>query len=229
MDRFGNLLFQESYVSGKTRTHVYVVRHGETELNQNTPGYCGWTDIPLNDKGRAQAQALGRRFEVEHLAAVLASDLERARHTAEAIAWKHDGISVHVDERFRELNYGAWEGISAERLMDEDRERFLRWKADPLSVPTPNGETLIQVVDRSVTALNEWVARYRGQTVVLVAHKSTVRLLLCWAMGLPLSSYVRILQQNAAVNRIDLEGGHTVVGLVNDTCHLPGDLCSPAM
>lgn len=213
----------------KQATRVYLIRHGETEWNQNTPGYCGWTDIPLNAKGRSQAKALGRFFESVPLDRVLSSDFQRARHTAEAIAAHAGCAPVTIDARFRELNYGEWEGRTGEQLEAEDPDRFRAWKADPERVATPGGETLQQVLDRSAAALEEYVQRSPGGTLALVAHKTTVRLLLCWALGLSPGGYLRILQQNAAINAIEFRGSRPVVALVNDTCHLPPDLISPAL
>lgn len=210
-------------------TRIYLIRHGETEWNQNTPGYCGWTDIPLNDKGRAQADALGQRLAAEGLSAVLCSDMMRARETANAVAAHAGGIPVHVDARFRELNYGAWEGKSQEDLERGDSELFKSWKEDPAGVATRGGETLQQAIERAAPALQAWPERQPEAALALVSHKTTVRLLLCWVLGIPLNNYLLILQQNAAINLIEFRNGRWVVGTVNDTCHLPGDLCSPAL
>ena len=209
-------------------TRVYLVRHGETEWNQNTPGYCGWSDIPLNSKGIAQAEALGRRFEPELLSAVICSDLERAYFTAQQIA-DRTGCVVHKDARFREINYGDWEGKSPEQLETEDPDRFNEWRDNPDTVAPRGGETLQQVLDRAAPAAAEWIERHAGQSIAIVAHKTTVRLLLCWAMGLPALNYGRILQQNAAINLIEVRNGRPLVGLINDTCHLPEELVTPAV
>ena len=210
-------------------TRAYLVRHGETEWNQDRPGYCGWSDIPLNEKGRAQANALACRFDGEGVAVVLSSDLARARDTASAIAVHSRNAAPQVDARFRELNYGVWEGKSPEEVWCEYPDQFAAWKEDPVAVPAGGAETLAQVVDRAAPALQAWVDRYRGQSIVLVAHKTTVRLLICWALGLPLKEYTRILQQNGAVNLLEFRGKQAHLALCNDVCHLPGDLCSPAM
>ena len=210
-------------------TRVYLVRHGETEWNQNRPSYCGWTDIALNAKGMAQAQALGRRFRDEKITAIICSDLARARVTGETIHAACPDAALGIDPRFRELNYGAWEGLTPEQLEVEDRDRFRSWKADPVHTPTPEGETLSQVMDRARPALKEWMIRRRGESIVIVSHKTTVRGLLCAALGIPLADYTRILQQNAAINELKFRGDSAHIALVNDTCHLPGDLCSPAI
>ncbi|MCA1597291.1 MAG: histidine phosphatase family protein, partial [Chloroflexi bacterium] len=113
------------------RTTIYLVRHGETEWNQERPGYCGWTDIPLNARGRLQADALGQRFTNVPLARVLSSDMVRSRHTAEVIAASSGLSEVDADPRFRELNYGQWEGIDSPALVADDAVRFDAWQRDP--------------------------------------------------------------------------------------------------
>lgn len=211
-----------------TPTRVYLIRHGETEWNQNTPGYCGWSDIALNQKGIQQAEALGKRFAGDPIQAVISSDLIRAQRTAETIA-ATAGVEVTADPRFRELNYAEWEGKSPEDLRAEDPDRYRAWLENPSEYAPRGGETLDDLLDRSAPAVQEWAERYASQAIVVVSHKTTVRVLVCWAMGVPLNTIRRIHQQNAAINILEITGDQRAVNCVNDTCHLPGDLCSPAI
>ncbi|MCA1597290.1 MAG: histidine phosphatase family protein, partial [Chloroflexi bacterium] len=67
-----------------------------------------------------------------------------------------------------------------------------------------------------------------GESILVVSHKTAILVLLCWALEAPLDRVHRMLQQNAAVNMLQIDGNRRWVGLVNDTSHLPEELVSPA-
>ena len=122
---------------------ILLARHGETDWNRNGR-VQGHTDIPLNATGIAQAQALAERLAGEPLAAVFASDLERARVTAAAVAARHE-LPVSIDPDLREKNFGSWEGLTD----GEIAERF------PAAVRGRWGdaETTEQVTARALQAI----------------------------------------------------------------------------
>ena len=101
-------------------TRFWLVRHGET--NWNVEGrYQGTTDIPLNDRGKSQAESLGQLLAANGVPfqAVFSSQLSRARETAGIIAGFLD-LPVFVDKRLQEIDLGEWEG----ELFTEIREQF---------------------------------------------------------------------------------------------------------
>jgi broad specificity phosphatase PhoE len=197
---------------------IYLIRHGETTWNC-TARYCGFTDLQLSERGLEQAERLAARMAVEPLAAVYASDLRRAQQTAEAIARPH-GLPVSLVGGLRELNYGEWEGLTQDEVKARDAEFFARWQADAAKLGPPGGETFQQLLARAASAMEELIARHRGDTIAVVAHKSTNRALLCHWLDTPLERYRRLHQETAAVNRIDTAPDRTVVVGINDTCHL---------
>ena len=89
---------------------VLLVRHGETDWNAQRR-YQGQTDVPLNEAGRRQADALAERLAGEEISAVLSSDRQRARQTALAIAAPH-GLPVQEEPRMCEIALGDWEGLT---------------------------------------------------------------------------------------------------------------------
>jgi broad specificity phosphatase PhoE len=97
---------------------LVCVRHGRTAWNA-VRRFQGRTDVPLDDEGRAQAQALAAHLASEHFDFALASDLSRATATAAAIG-AACGVAVMSEPRLREMNFGAWEGLT----WDEITERF---------------------------------------------------------------------------------------------------------
>src|SRR3954447_8012018 len=88
---------------------VLLARHGETNDNLEPLRFQGFTDTPLNETGRRQAQELAERVAGDGIRSLWASDLSRARETAEAVGARI-GLSVRLDARLREGNRGEWEG-----------------------------------------------------------------------------------------------------------------------
>jgi broad specificity phosphatase PhoE len=86
---------------------LYIVRHGQTDWNVERK-IQGWTDIPLNDMGRAQAAELKEKLKGIDFTFCFSSDLQRARETALILT---DSMDVQMDVRLRERNFGPWEGF----------------------------------------------------------------------------------------------------------------------
>jgi len=104
-------------------TRIVLIRHGETDWNTETR-IQGHTDIPLNRRGRWQAQRLGAALADEGLAAVYASDLQRAHATAQAVA-QASGLEVVVHSGLRERAFGVFEGLTFSEIED----RWTEWAA----------------------------------------------------------------------------------------------------
>src|SRR5438128_960886 len=99
-------------------TTLLLVRHGETDWNADGR-LQGHTDWPLNEYGRTQAKKLAEQLDGDGVAAIYASDLSRARETAEILGGRL-GLAVVVDADLREKNWGTWEGLTSdERLRVE--------------------------------------------------------------------------------------------------------------
>ncbi|MDI6907169.1 MAG: alpha-ribazole phosphatase [Thermoanaerobacterales bacterium] len=198
---------------------IYLVRHGETLWN-HAMRYQGHADIPLNEKGYTQARAVARRLSSERIDAVYSSDLQRARVTAEAIAAVH-GLPVQIDRSLREINFGAWEGLTR----DEIRLRFpdvsREWWSNPVGTRLPGGETLAEVADRAVSYLLGTARRHPGGTVVVASHGGTIRAVIGRLIRMDLNEYWRLRQDNAALNLLEVQDGdRAVLLLFNDTSHL---------
>src|SRR5919205_4262120 len=100
-------------------TTLLLVRHGETDWNADGR-LQGQTDRPLSDFGRRQARQLAQELVDEELEAIYASDLARARETAEIIG-ERLGLAVVLDADLREKDWGTWEGLNS---VERDRVEF---------------------------------------------------------------------------------------------------------
>ena len=136
---------------------LLIVRHGETDWNAEGK-LQGHTDRPLNDYGRRQARALADRLADEPIDALYASDLSRARETAEILGEKL-GLDVAVDPDLREKNWGNWEGLTPDERLHVEFE----------------GETSQAHRERTLRAVERIVDRHPGGRVVVVTHGGSLR------------------------------------------------------
>jgi len=184
-------------------TALVLIRHGQTTWNQEGR-YSGQTDIPLSEEGLRQAQHLAERLRGQSFQAIYSSDLQRARQTAEPIA-RATGAPLYFDPRLREINQGEWEGM----LFEDIRRRFLDlWQhrlQNPHTAAPPGGETVGQVRERVLGALEEILQAHPQGRVAIVAHGLVLALILTHAQGEPLERVWDRIPDNAEPHTVHLE------------------------
>lgn len=186
--------------------------------------FAGWSDVELSVEGIEQARRLGKRLRGEPIAAVYSSDMRRAVGTAMEIARPHGLVPIQRSA-LREKNHGRWEGLVHQDVERQFAEEYRRWDADPLLAPPPGGESGLSVLARAMGELARIVHDHEGQTVAIVSHKATNRLLLCMVLGIEPRQYrVRIGQDLACLNVIEFRGvSRGRVVLMNDVSHALGE------
>ncbi|MBW1990696.1 MAG: alpha-ribazole phosphatase [Deltaproteobacteria bacterium] len=194
-------------------TRLYLVRHGQV-ADGHTHRYHGHNDIGLSPQGVQQLERLAEQLRPVSLAAVYASDLARSREGA-AILCRGRGLSFEAVPEFREINFGLWEGLTLEEIAQRYPEQLEARLRDLARYRIPEGESLMDVRDRVLPKLKEILARHQGQAVALVAHAGVNRVILCEALGLPLTHLFRLHQNYGCLNIIDYLPDFTVVRLLN--------------
>jgi broad specificity phosphatase PhoE len=190
-----------------------LVRHASTALNEQRR-YQGRTDPPLSERGRAEAAALRARLEGERFDAVVRSDALRCAETAELIL---PGVAVLPDPRLREMDFGAWDGMTYEQCLARDAALLEDWIADPTRTCPPGGEPFA-VFARRVDQLVDGLPRQGSG--LLVAHGGPIRRIVARALGLEWRHAVLMQLSPCGITRLALhpEGGHLLT--LNDTAHL---------
>ena len=163
---------------------LVVWRHGRTAWN-DTGRFQGHADTPLDDVGRAQAEAAATALAVLHPAAIVSSDLARARDTASCLA-AVAGLDVAVDARLREIDVGEWSGLTREEVQARFPSTYAGWQAGE-DVRREGGETLAEVSVRATAAVRDALDGVAGPLVV-VSHGGTSRALVLALIGLPISA-----------------------------------------
>ena len=164
-------------------TTLLLVRHGETDWNRDGR-WQGHSDTQLNDVGREQAVRVAG--ELDGVDVVYASDLARARETAEIVAARL-GRPVRLDERLRERSFGAWEGKTAPEIEAQFRDAHARWLAGE-GAGAEDAEAFADFAARVQGFLADVLARHPDGTVLVVAHGGSIRVIHALASGL---DYVR--------------------------------------
>lgn len=187
---------------------LLLARHGQSEWHHDNR-YVSTTDISLDKTGHHQAQILARRVSQEGLDLVLCSPLKRALETARPAA-EACGMEPETDERLRELDFGEWEGKTLSEIRQEDPE-MARLFEESAENGFPGGEPLQEGAERVLEVYTDLYRSYAGQTVLVVAHNTLLRLSLCRMLGIELGQYRRRLPRvvNGAMSEVHFgeEGG----------------------
>ncbi len=193
---------------------LVVVRHGETDWNR-VRRLQGHTDIALNATGIEQAARLASALANASIAAIHASDLARARATAEPVA-AGLGLPVQRDARLRERHYGVLEGRTFDEIVvshPAEAERMRSRDAAHTMAGGESQETFFRRVVDAVTSIAaaEEAARGSGATILIVTHGGVLDMLYRAAYDLALDAERSCPIPNAAINRIAFDAGRLVV------------------
>lgn len=199
-------------------TRILAVRHGETAWNRATR-IQGHTDIDLNDHGRWQAEQLALALQDTDIAACHASDLGRARATAQAVAQRH-GLPVHTHPGLRERCFGSFEGQTWSELETRFPEATQAWRKREPDFAPPGGESLLTLQARVVGAITALAAQHVGEQILVVVHGGVLDILYRAATRLDLQAPRSWELPNTAINRLLWSPeGLSLVGWA-DTGHL---------
>ncbi|MEO8876079.1 MAG: histidine phosphatase family protein [Polyangiaceae bacterium] len=158
---------------------LYLARHGETEWNA-LGKLQGANDVPLNDRGRAQAKALGAALANEGIVRFAASDLARAKETVEIAAALLGVTDFVFDPDLRERSFGPFEGLTRGECAERFPDHWNAWQTSN-AVP-PGAEAAPLVVARMKRALDRHFDR--GGPLLVVSHGGAMRLILNELTGL---------------------------------------------
>lgn len=200
-------------------TTVLFIRHGENEWTEShklagrTPG------VHLNEYGRQQVEALGKRLAQTKLNAIYASPLERTMETAQAIAQHHQQLEIKVYPGLIEVDYGEWTGASIKELTKTKAWPVIQ--AYPTGASFPGGETMFEMQARCVQEVNRLVACHPGETIALVGHADLIKAAVAHYLGVHFDLFQRIMISTASITAISFGMMGPRILVVNDTNHNP--------
>jgi probable phosphoglycerate mutase len=197
-------------------TTILLIRHGMNEF-VGKGKLAGWLPgIHLNEKGRAQAEALANLLKPVKLRAIYSSPLERALETAQPIA-AAQGLDVKLREGLGEIRYGRWQGQSLKAL----RRRKL-WpviQGIPSLARFPEGESFPEAQARVVAELEvlRGLHKRKKDVIACVFHSDPIKLAVAHYIGMPLDLFQRLTIDPASINVLHIGKHHTNLIRLNDT------------
>ena len=200
-------------------TRLLLVRHGATQLTAEDR-FSGAVGVELSDEGRDQTRRLAGRLEHESISAVYASPLSRTLETARIIAAPHRLAPLERDG-LREISHGRWEGLTRQEVEARFPDEYSNWESDPFTFAPVNGESGVAVLARALPVIRDIVVCHRGEKVLVVSHKATLRLLLSSLLGFDARGYRdRLDQSPACLNVLDFrDPARARLMLFNDVSH----------
>lgn len=195
---------------------VILVRHGRTAANAQGV-LAGWTPgVHLDEVGSGQAEQVADRLSALSLKAIVSSPLERTQETSDAIAARQRRAPMReTDSRFGECDYGQWTGQPLKELA-----RLPLWRTvqeQPSAVTFPEGESLLAMQARAVSAIHDWNARLGQAAIyVVVSHGDVIKAIVADALGTHLDLFQRIVIDPASVSVVRYGRRSPQVVHVND-------------
>jgi broad specificity phosphatase PhoE len=197
---------------------LLLVRHGTTTLNvQNR--YRGRRDVPLDAQGYQDAVDAARDLSTTGLAAVYTGPLRRTIATGQIIADEARVPDLRILHGLNNVDYGAWEGLTAEEAAMYDPEAFRLYRSSPHLAVCPAGERLTDAQNRMVEAVELIGNRHPGEVVAAVTHAVMIRLLVArltdvkgedWRIPVGRGSLTSVTIQNGAITLVSLPAGTDV-------------------
>ncbi|MBF0187776.1 MAG: histidine phosphatase family protein [Magnetococcales bacterium] len=193
-----------------TPTWISLLRHGTPEGGSR---YRGWQDDPLSAQGWQEMAASVSRHDPWPL--IITSPLCRCADFAHSMG-KEWQAEVIVETRFKEYFFGEWEGKTGEELYAEDRQRLVRFWADPLNNPPPGGEHLEHLNHRVTAAWNDIIKCHKGERLLCVVHSGIMKALVAHITLTPLTHLSRLVFDHAALVsiRVDEVSGQEIPKLL---------------
>lgn len=186
-----------------TEMTLFLVRHGEIPSNVNKI-YAGASNERLTARGELQAKAVAGKLTRYNIHALYSSPVKRALQTAEIIG-KAVGKDVVIDDAFREIEMGHWEGRSEMEIEQKYPEAWALWNKEPAELKIMGRETLDDLLQRVLTGISRISHGKEGKGVVIVTHVAVIRVLLLWYSKKSLNLYKTINVPNGEIFKITID------------------------
>jgi broad specificity phosphatase PhoE len=183
---------------------VYLIRHGQTHANAQKR-FAGHWDVALTEKGEAQAAAVAEKLKDVNFTKAVASDLQRARITAETILKHQPELPLAINPEFREMNFGSWEEKTFVEIAEAEPVLLKQWFDDYKAFEVPQGESVQALYNRVVAAYEAYIADGDKEAQSLLSY-------LCYG---DLSGYWRFKIDNCKINCIEYVMGMPIVRAIN--------------
>lgn len=202
---------------------VYIVRHGETDINKQGLIQGRGIDAPLNETGIIQAEALCSFFRNRHIDAIAVSSLHRTHRTAQPVAGMKN-ISMEIFPELDEMSYGEYEGVSVHSVDEKMIEIKRNWHNGNTDVAIPGGESPDEVYRRASGRIHHLLDDRPERHWMFMLHGRLIRILLSGWIYNDLRYMEKIQHTNAGINVLQFDNGRFEPLLLNYSAHLNNSL-----
>ncbi|MBN2853560.1 MAG: histidine phosphatase family protein [Clostridia bacterium] len=204
-------------------TILYIIRHGESEGNISGK-FNGTTDLPLDEKGIKQAEALRSVISDIDFDVVYSSNLKRAFQTAE-LSINDTAVKISIVKDIREINGGEWEGTAWEDIPRRWPDVFHHWVNEPGNLQMPKGESMIEFSNRCISAYQRIISENKGKTILTYSHGTVIKVMQVYFMKKELNDMSSILwHENTGIFCVAIDKDGYKIMKENDISHLPPEL-----
>ncbi|ADQ13742.1 alpha-ribazole phosphatase [Halanaerobium hydrogeniformans] len=196
-----------------TKTELLLIRHGETDYNKNSI-IQGQTDTELNESGIIKAEETAeflKNYEFDH---IYSSDLKRAKKTASFIADKLE-LEIKESKKIREIDFGDWEGLKLEEIVDQYPDDMEAWRIDPLNNGAPGGENITQFAARIKSFFDQLLEKHRGEKLIVVTHGGVIKLYLREVLAVQSKSFKQFQVDNTSLTEIKFYDDDAILSKLN--------------
>lgn len=203
---------------------LFLLRHGQTVMSR-ADLFCGRRlDPALTSEGMAMAEAFAAAYGTTAWRAIYSSPLDRAQSTAAPLAHAL-GMGVERRDDLAEIDYGTWDGKSADEVSRDHHVEYERWSADPAWNPPTGGETAVALAQRMMRVIEEIDIAHDDGNVLVVSHKASIRVALCALLGVDVGRFrYRFGCPVGSVSIIEFGAHGPLAATVADRSHLDARL-----
>ncbi len=193
---------------------LLLLRHGDIG-DEYRGRYIGSTDVPLSEAGRRQAEAIAQRIQAASPGRCLASPLRRCRETAKIVSGV-TGLTFEIDPDLREIDFGAWEGMTFDEIAESAPGLVKQWAALGARFAFPEGEATEDFLSR-IRRTADRLAAEPADTLLACTHGGVIRSLVCHFLGLAPWQYILFTIRAASLTTIELFDGKGVLTGLSET------------
>ena len=198
---------------------VILVRHGETDWNQEGRVQGSGSDRELTETGKQQAESIELKLRQEKIQAIYSSPLRRALDTAQVIA-RHHQVEVQIEPSLNEIYAGELEGIPIKKLGSYLSELVAREQGDESVSKLYGGERLAAVQQRAWSTIQRLADKHSDGAIVVVSHYFVILSIICSVLNMPPSEMGRLKLDVGSISTIVFSERGIRLALFNDRCHL---------
>jgi broad specificity phosphatase PhoE len=194
-------------------TTIYLVRHGITQANKENR-FAGRTDEELHAEGEKQIQQVGEQLRSKNIAAVYCGPARRTVQSAEILGSLLKVPFLPVEE-FDEIKIPHWDGLTKDEIRQKCGAQYPTWLNSPQTFSLPGCETLKQVQERAVGAVNRLLVQHNSGSLLLVGHLIVLRCLFLYYQGLGIKDFRSIKIDNGSILQVsEVENGRISVNFL---------------